>query len=216
MRVIGLDPSLSSYGWCILDAETDDSISVVDRGRFMTGAHWIEIQRYLHLRACLREVVLRYQPRAAGLETPYFGGSYSEGLYALFVTNQEVLYRNGIDTVYFAPTQLKKLAMDDPKRTGKVFKSDMINAAKTTSGIAVWNADEADAFHASRFGARFWHLVSDDIKEKDLSKVEESVFLNRHSFIRGKKAGITEENGIFFKKMKRWFPFSRLGVHNGI
>lgn len=210
MRVIGLDPSLSSYGWCILDAESDGTTSVVDRGRFMTGSHWLEIKRYLHLRACLREVILRYGPKAAGLETPYFGGDYSEGLYALFVINQEVLYRNGVDTVYFAPTQLKKLASGDTKGK-KMFKSDMIAEAKKFSGIQVWNADEADAYHASKFGSRFWQLVSKDITEQELSPVEEAVFLNRHSFTRGKKAGTTEENGIFFKRMKRWFPFSKIG-----
>ncbi len=176
----------------------------------MTGSHWLEIKRYLHLRACLKEVILRYSPQAAGLETPYFGGDYSEGLYALFVINQEVLFRHGIDTVYFAPTQLKKLASGG--LTGKkMFKSDMIDEAKKASTVQVWNADEADAFHASRFGSRFWQLVKEEISETDLSPVEAAVFLNRHSFKRGKKAGTTEENGIFFKKMKRWFPFSRLG-----
>jgi len=177
----------------------------------MTGSRWIEIRRYLHLRACLQEIVLHYNPSAAGLETPYFGGEYSEGLYALFVLNQEVLFRQGVDTVYFAPLQLKKLASKDASGKRKMFKSDMIIEAKKATGIRLWNNNEADAFHAAYHASRFWQLVREELQEKDLTAVEEQVFIKRHKFARGKKAGVTEENGILFRKMKRWFPFSRIG-----
>jgi hypothetical protein len=168
-----------------------------------------------------RNVVLRQEVQnlldqyllieAVGVESPPFGELYSEGLYGLFLMVNEAIWSRRKDVVYFDPLTLKMLVKEDPKiRKGKMFKSDMIEAARADTGIARWNSDEADGYHVSRYTARFWKLVRGEITEADLTPSEQIAFLKIHTFKRGKRKGQTIRRGALFKENQRYFRFSLL------
>ena len=151
--VLGLDPSITSYGWCVYDSERTGVDRVVDRGRWKTGVSELEICRYLTLRDNLQECVRKYNIQRAGMETPPVGSSsFSlERLYALYIYNLEVMYTNKVDVVLFAPTQLTLLA----KRVG--------------SGVEKRHWDKAEMVWVAR--AHLLDLVP-DIRYGDLTKAQ--------------------------------------------
>jgi len=209
---LGLDPSLSGFGWCIHNSSVIGKDRVFARGRWSTSPKTIWVERYVLLRQKLQDLLDQYLLiEAVGVESPPFGELWSEGLYALFLVVNEAIWSRRKDVVYFDPLTVKMLVKEDPKlRKGKMFKSDMIDAAKADTEISKWNSDEADAYHISRFTARFWMLVKGELSEEDLTPSEIRAFTRIHTFTRGKREGQTIKTGAIFKENQRYFRFSLL------
>jgi Holliday junction resolvasome RuvABC endonuclease subunit len=214
MIALGLDPSLRGFGWCIYDSSASGPSRVVAKGRWKTSPKEIWVARYVRLREQIGCLLDRHpEITAVGVESPPFGEQFSEGLYALFVFVNEAVWSRRRDVVHFDPGSVKMLAKQDPKlRKGKMFKSDMIEAAKEDTGVARWNADEADAYHIARAAARFWSLLRGEIALKDLTPSEFQAFAREHTFTRGKRAGQTVSTGAVFKENQRFFRFSSLAT----
>lgn len=212
MKVLGLDPSLRGFGWCVHDSAATGKKRVLARGRFSTSPKTVWIERYVDLRGEVQELLDRYLlVEAVGVESPPFGALWSEGLYALFLVVNEAIWSRRKDVVYFDPVTVKMLVKRDPStRKGKMFKSDMIDAARADTGIGRWNSDEADAYHVARFTARFWELLRGELQESDLTPAEHQAFLKIHTFVRGKRAGEIEKRGAMYKEGQRFFKFSAL------
>ena len=177
---------------------------------------WVE--RYVLLRQKIQELLDHYPIiEAVGVESPPFGELWSEGLYALFLMVNEAVWSRRKDVVYFDPLTVKMLVKEDSRiRKGKMFKSDMIEAAKEETGIKRWNSDEADAYHVARFAARFWLLLRDEIDLTDLTHSEYRAFARIHTFTRGVRAGQTVKTGAMFKENQRFFRFSQLPRHEAL
>lgn len=177
---------------------------------------WVE--RYVLMRQELMHLIDHYPLiEAVGVESPPFGELWSEGLYALFLVVNEALWSRRKDVVYFDPGTLKMLVKEDPAvRKGKMFKSDMIAAAKAETGIGRWSSDEADAYHVAKFAARFWMLLENQIQLLDLTPSEHRAFARIHTFKRGKRAGQTVKIGAMFKENQRFFRFSQLPRHEAL
>lgn len=212
MFTLGLDPSLSGFGWCIHNSSVTGKDRVFARGRWSTSPKTIWVERYVLLRQKLQDLLDQYLLiEAVGVESPPFGELWSEGLYALFLVVNEAIWSRRKDVVYFDPLTVKMLVKEDPKlRKGKMFKSDMIDAAKADTEISKWNADEADAYHISRFTARFWMLVKGELSEEDLTPSEVRAFTRIHTFTRGKREGQTIKTGAIYRENQRFFRFSLL------
>ena len=213
MRVLGLDPSLTGFGWCVHDSAAIGPARVVARGRFATPAKQVFVARYMELRSKIDGLITQYpEIEAVGIESPPFGELWSEGLYALFVYVNEVVYTRRKDVVYFDPGTVKMLAKGDPKaRKGKMFKQDMVAAAKADTGIkGVFNHNEADAYLVARSTARFWLFVKGQISEADLTPSEYQSFAKVHTFTKGDRAGETVRTGAVYKEGKRFYRFSLL------
>jgi len=182
------------------------------KGRWSTSPKDIWVARYVELREAVKALIDRYVLiEAVGVESPPFGEQFSEGLYALFVMVNEAVWSRRRDVVHFDPGTVKMLTKQDPRqRKGKMFKSDMIEAAKHDTSVARWNADEADAYHIARFAARFWLLLRGEISIDDLTPSEYRAFAREHTFVRGKRAGQTVHSGAIFKEDQRYFRFSSL------
>lgn len=218
MITLGLDPSMTGFGWVVHDSNATGASRVIDRGRWSTSSKTIWVERYVLMRQRLKDLLDAHpEIETVGVESPPYGHLWSEGLYALFLMVNEALWSRRKDVVYFDPVTLKMLVKVDPSvRKGKMFKSDMKDAAKEDTGIAKWNADEADAYHAAVYGARFWMLFEGDLQKSDLTPSEVRAFLRIHTFARGKKAGITVKSGALFKENRRFFRFSILPRHEEI
>lgn len=217
MITLGLDPSLRGFGWCIHDSDAEGRDRVVAKGRWKTTTKTVWVQRNMDLREHVGRTLDAYpQIEAVGCESPSFGEQQSSVLYGLFLVVNEAIYVRRKDVVYFDPLTVKMLAKEDPKvRKGKMYKSDMVEAAKTDAGGGRWNADEADAYLVAMYAARFWEFLEGKISEDDLTPSEHQAFVKVHTFTRGVKKGLTVKLGAVFKENQRFFRFSQLESEHG-
>lgn len=213
MITLGLDPSLTGFGWCIHNSSVVGPNRVVNKGREVTTSKDIFVERYIRLRELVNRLLNEHpEIEAVGVESPIFGATFSSGAYALFVMVNEAVFLHRKDVVYFDPSTVKLLAKMDPKvRKGEMRKSDMVAAARADTGIkGRFNHDEADAYHVARFAARFWDLDQGKITENDLTPSELHTFLRTHTYKKGKRAGQTVKSGTMFREDDRFFRFSLL------
>lgn len=212
MITLGVDPSLTGFGWCIHRSDVVGPRRVVDKGVVKTGAQELFVTRYAFLRASLVRLVCLYpEIEAIGVESPVFGAQWSPGAYALFVYVNEALYLCRKDVVYFDPLTLKMLTKMDPTiRKGTMDKGDMVEAAKADTTIKKWDHNEADGYLIARSAARFWDLEAGLITQDELTPAEQRSFARVHTFERGDKAGKTVKGGLLFKEGDRFFKFSKI------
>jgi Holliday junction resolvasome RuvABC endonuclease subunit len=213
MITLGFDPSMTGFGWCIHDSEKVGPARIVARGRWATTPRTVFVQRYMEFRDLVTRLLEDHpEIEAVGIESPVYGEQWSPGLYALFVYVNEVVYTRRKDVVYFDPGTVKMLAKLDPSvRKGKMFKTDMVDAAKIDTGIkGRFNHNEADAYHVARFAARFFLRLDEKITDSDLTPSEYKAFSRVHTFTKGKRAGETVKTGAIFKERSRFFRFSKL------
>jgi len=215
MRVLGLDPSLTNFGWAVHDSEAVGVARCPARGRFQTSSKMLFIDRYIQMRTQLSELIRTVKPDRMGIEYPVFGDLWSEGMYGLFLYSCEALKAEGMDVVFFSPMQTKAVMRDflnRPRVDGKLWKmhkADMVEAAiKDTGGKGKWDHNEADAYACARLSARFWLLYDGLITEAELTPRERTNFLEVKKFVRGKKAGKEVKRGLMYREDERFFLWS--------
>lgn len=213
MKLLGLDPSLSNFGWAIHDTDASGPARCVARGRYSTPADMVFVDRFVYMRESLRELVRQHKPDKVGIESPFFGGTFSEGMYALFVYSNEALKLERRDVVYFSPLQVKAHARESLGRPDKwkMQKTDMVAAMKADlgGGGKKVNHNEADAYLVGRLAGRFWRYLDGEITDPDTTPEERRLFSEVHTFTRGKKAGKTEKNGLIYREEDRFFRWSK-------
>ena len=215
MLVLGLDPSLTNFGWALHDTDAIGASACPDRGRFQTSSRQLFIDRYIEMRQNVRALVERLGVRKVGVEYPIFNDLWSEGMYGLFLFTCEALRGAKVDLVFFSPPQVKAHArdfLDRPKVDGKLWvmrKGDMVEAAReATGGKGSWNHNEADAYWVARTAARFWLHLDGVIGQDELSRTERKQFRNIHTYKRGKRAGQTVKSGILYREDERFFRWA--------
>jgi Holliday junction resolvasome RuvABC endonuclease subunit len=213
MITLGFDPSITGYGWCVHDSEAQGEARVVGKGVWKSSPKTVFVRRYMDFRDLVAKKLDEYpQVEAIGVESPVFGEQWSPGAYALFVYTNEVVYSRRKDVVYFDPGTVKMLTKIDPKvRKGKMFKQDMVAAAREDTGIkGRFNHNEADAYHVARFTARFFQRFTDKITDSDLTPSEYKAFSKVIIRTRGENAGQVLRTGAIFKEHSRFHRFSQL------
>ena len=214
MRVLGLDPSLTNYGWSLHDTRGIGKGRCLARGRFQTKPSEFsdEVSRYVALREYLRAKIQEHDPDAMGIEHPVLGEDYSEGMYGLFLFSLEAIRACKKDLVLFAPPQIKRFAKDLLQRPEgwKMGKADMVEAARADAKGGRWDHNEADAYHVASLAGRFWEFLSTHIKVEDLTPYENQLFTRIHTFKRGKRAGQTQMKGILHREDDRFFLWSKV------
>lgn len=212
MITLGLDPSLKGFGWVVHNPLVTGEARVIAKGVLSTSSKDTFVRRYVQLREALCYILDTYKEiEVVGAESPPYGEQYSEGLYALFVYVNEAVYLSRRNVVYFDPSTLKMLARMDPSvRRGKMDKGDMIDAAKSETGVKRWNHNEADAYIVARSAARFWQFEAGLLLEEDLTPSEKRSFHRVHTYIKGAKAGQVTRGGLIFREDDRFFKFSNV------
>lgn len=210
MIVLGLDPSLTSYGWAVHDTEASGESRCLSRGTFKSKSKDLFVLRNMMMRDSLTSLVKEVKPDKVSVEYPIFGETASEGMYGLFLFTCEALYTSKVDLVVFNVSQVKAYAlrMIDRPSGYKMSKEDVKEAAEKDTGIqkSKWKkSDESDAYIISLMGGRFWKFLSGEIAEKDLSKYERSLFLEVRKPKSGLKAGFTIKKGIALRENDRYF-----------
>lgn len=215
MKVLGLDPSLTNFGWALHDTEADGPARCIERGRFQTSSKQLFIDRYMDQRSRVAELVKRTGVRRVGCEYPIFNDLYSEGMYGLFLYTCEALREMEVDVVFFSPPQVKAHArhfLNRPQVGGKLWKmmkGDMVEAARVeTGGTGQWDHNEADAYWVARAAGRFWSYLDGVLLPDDLTHPERNQFARIHTYTRGKRSGKTVKTGIMFREDERFFRWS--------
>ena len=210
VKVLGLDPSMTNFGWALHD--TDGPDRCLSSGRFQTSSKTLFIDRYVDLREQMTALLHRMKSEhgiiRVGCESPVFGESYSEGLYGLYLYNCEAMRSVGVDVVFLSPGQIKEHAFHFLKRPKgwKMNKPDMVEAAKLDAGMTKnLNHNEADAYWAARIAGRFWQLHAWALSMDELTPTERRQFGLIHTYSKGKKAGDTERKGILYREDERFF-----------
>lgn len=213
MKVLGLDPSLTNFGWAIHEtsAPVGDTSRCPARGRFRTPSKMEFIDRYVYMREHLQELVQEHQPDKVGIEFPVFGNLWSEGMYGLFLFSCEALKREGCDVVFWSPLQVKAHARDtiDRPKGWQMDKVDMCEAAKVDAAGGRWNHNEADAYLVGVLSGRFWDFFEGNLAEGGLTKTEARYFTLVKKYTRGKKAGRTVRKGVIHREDDRFFRWSK-------
>ena len=78
-RIIGIDPGLASTGWGILDS-VSGKIKYVDHGVIVTKADTPRAYRLFFILQCVRNLLKKYKPQEAAIETLYFGKNVSSAI----------------------------------------------------------------------------------------------------------------------------------------
>lgn len=218
MKILGLDPSLTNFGWALHDTEATEKARCIQRGRFQTSNKLLYISRYTQMRDSVRQLIQQTEPDAMGIEFPVFGNLYSEGMYGLFLFVSEAIFLEKKDVVFWSPLQVKAHAREFLARPKgwKMEKPDMVETAKLdTGGKGSWNHNEADAYLVAKLSGVFWKYQAGLLTEKDLSESERKFLLDVKTHLRGKKEGQTELKGITFREDERFFMWSREETDKG-
>jgi len=214
MIVLGLDPSLTNFGWALHDtnAPVGDPTRCPQRGRFRTSSKMEFVERYIQQRESLRNLVRETKPDRVGIEFPVFADLWSEGMYGLFLFCCEALRKERCDVVFWSPMQAKAHARDtiDRPHNWKMDKMDMCEAAKTDTGGGKWNHNEADAYLIARLASRFWLFHAKEVSEEGLTPREIKYFTEIKKFVRGRKAGKEIKRGVIYRENDRFFAWSQL------
>lgn len=213
MIVLGLDPSLTNFGWAIHDTQAEGRDRCLGRGRFRTKKRSFpdEVSRYVFLRESLRELLATHtEVEAVGIEHPVMNENYSEGMYALFIVSLEAIQDEAKDVVLWAPPQVKKFAKDKSGLPSdwKMDKPDMIQVAKEDVGGGRWDHNEADAYHVACLSGRWWEFYIGDLHEDELTPYEKRTFTHIRKITKGKRAGQLEIKGVLHREGDRFFLWS--------
>ena len=215
MFILGIDPSLTKTGYCVLDNTKEKEDSVIDVGLIKTIESTLEILRYDYISKSLQKIIKKYNIKRIGSESPIFHAQQSENLFALYSFIKMMLFKNKLDVVYFAPRQLKKLARLTAIK--KVTKQDMITAMKKRLGLKkakILNVriqgDIADAYHVAHFADRFWKIYDKKLIGNDLTDLEKETFIDKPIFKRGLAKGIEKpgKQGILHRENEHFYRFS--------
>lgn len=199
--VLGLDPSLTDFGWSLIRFRAGSDPELVQTGRWKTPPSLPEPLRHLYQRERL-SCLFRERPDISwvGTETPAFGQSYSEGMYALFVQVQQAVWQARKRFLLLAVPTVKALgSLHLPGYTGDMGKPEMVRAAMSLLGSSSpekLNHNIADSVVVAWGTWRFARLAELDIGPKDLTAKEHKSFVG----------GSTQKTaGILSKEGERWF-----------
>lgn len=211
MIALGLDPSLTGLGWCVINTNVTGPSRVVGSGVFSTDSSQPFVTRNMYLREAVSQVLVAYpEIVGVGAESPPYGEQFSEGLYGLFVYVNEAIYQHRKDVVYFDPATVKMLAKMDPKvRRGYMDKGDMVEAVRAETGITKWNHNAADAYLVARSAAGFWDFFAGRLAIDDLTPSEYQAYAKIAKVRKGTRV-VEVKSGAVFKEGTRFFQFSKV------
>jgi len=211
MPIAGFDPSLTHFGWVILDEHKSGKESLIKKGTFKTKPNdGLLVQRLIMQRERIRKLLENHKIKFVSMEAPYFMDFNTELLFALNQQIHEVFLNLGIYVIYIQPQTLKKIAIPT-MNPQDVTKHHMVHQAKNELDKhgKVLSEHEADAYFAGKVGTKFyqWHFLK-KLSDKDLSNDERDLFCGKHTFTRGIKKGITEYKGLIYRDNEQIFDYS--------
>lgn len=109
LRIIGIDPGLATTGWAIVDFDGSSNPNIIDYGCITTKKGLTISQRLKEIHDDLNELIEKYNPEYAGIETLLF---YNNQKTAIAVGEARgvvllVLEQKGVPIKEMTPLQVK-------------------------------------------------------------------------------------------------------------
>lgn len=211
MRALGIDPSLTSLGYCVYDSEAPTRPRrLVHSGHEGTLGDLVPVARFVHARSVVDSLLRRFDVDVVGIESPAFtAGPFSTTHFALVMFVSEVVFERRKDFVLFDPTTLKLVSAG--KSTAS--KSEMQRAVQLDRmSTDLTQADEADAYMVARATARFTMLRKGLLGPEDLDENEQRVFLQRSKKAKKGSSKPVRKVAHVFRENSRFFSFSKVPV----
>lgn len=203
MLVLGSDPSLTDHGWCVVDYADPENPVLVDSGRFRTKSKDFFTRRYRKHYEGFHSLMVKYKPDYVGLEIPPPQASWSAGLYPIWIGISDICTELRVPFATWMPSSVKAYARDILGDSGKMFKSDMVDAAKIVLPITGnLNHNIADAILINKMSYRFAALFNGHITEDELT--EKECYLYTRTITR-RKTGTVEKKGMIFKEGEMFY-----------
>jgi Holliday junction resolvasome RuvABC endonuclease subunit len=214
--IAGLDPSLTHFGWLILDEKApcprEGPGAILKYGVFKTDTKdGLLVQRLIMQRSRLDKFLKETDINFVAMEAPFFAGPSTELLYALNQYMHEIFLNHGTYILYLPPQRLKKYACPNIN-VNDITKHHINHQAKSELAMHGKRFSEhiSDAYFAGKLGIRYhkW-LFQKTLPDADLAEDEKEIFCGKHTFTRGPKKGITEYNGIIYRENDQFFDYSK-------
>ncbi len=143
MRILGLDPSLSSTGWGVIEAESNRVKYVAD-GFIPTNTKLPIEQRLKEINDALREVIETYHPDEAAIEQVFLNSNPSSTMKLSMARGVVIMTpaQFGLSVTEYEPNKVKKAIVG----VGKAEKSQVEVMVKVLlPGCKPKNNDSSDA-----------------------------------------------------------------------
>ena len=109
MRILGIDPGLATTGWAVVDFDNDGTPTAVDYGAITTAKGLTVSQRLLEIYNDISELVEKFNPDLAGIETLIFCKNITSAMSVGEARGvvRLVLEKSNIPIKEFTPLQVK-------------------------------------------------------------------------------------------------------------
>lgn len=212
MKTLGLDPSLTAFGWAIYDSNAVGLARRVASGHEKTLPSQVSVTRYMHFRSLVCRLIKEYGPQRVSIESAVLDGSpFSPIHYGLVLFCLEAVFDARIDVVLFDPSTLKSLISGHLGAKRKMFKSDMQNFVKlNTMDSNIIHDGEADAYCLAFEGDRFFNTISGNIDISKLNESEIRTFISKKKMVKTLKGKVARNTSHAFRENSRWYNFSKI------
>jgi Holliday junction resolvasome RuvABC endonuclease subunit len=209
MRALGLDPSLRSYGWCVVNLDAPPGARRVASGHDGTLSSHVPVARYMHFRSVVHDLLRRFDVDVVGMESPaYDGGPFQMAHQCLMMFALEAVFGTRKDVVLFDPATLKAVSTGSSRAS----KLEMqVAVQKDNMDPTPMQSDEADAYLAARAAGRFLSVARGLAPPESLSDHERRTFLTRTKVRKTPLGGKRVVRTAYaFRENSRFFEFSRV------
>ncbi|MCP5369813.1 MAG: crossover junction endodeoxyribonuclease RuvC [Rickettsiaceae bacterium] len=109
MRILGIDPALTTLGWGIIEARSP-RIGFISSGLIKTKTDKELYQRLSHITTGIRSVINQYQPEAVAMEITFLNNNAASSLKLAYVRGAIMTIIGELQLPYYeySPNQIKK------------------------------------------------------------------------------------------------------------
>jgi Holliday junction resolvasome RuvABC endonuclease subunit len=210
--IAGFDPSMTHFGWVLLNEIKEGKDALLDFGIFKTEpSDGLIVQRLITQRERILKFLQDNKITFVAMEAPIWQDFSTEILWALNQFLHEVFLNLGIFVMYIQPMSLKKFACPNIN-TLEITKHHIVHQAKTELDKHGRRFAEhiADAYFVGKIGAYFyrWYFLK-LLKDNQLPEYLQGLFCGKHEFVKGIKKGTTEYHGIIYKENEQFFDYTK-------
>ena len=218
MRIIAFDPSLTGFGWAVLDCDEDgNNETIVDMGCLKTTAKMLYVLRYKYLQEQVDNILTKYgEADLLGLEIPPLLESYSAGLYALHIAVMAVVVKHRQRCLHINPSTVKSMAKGILNYDGKIEKVEIVKTARKLfpelEKFKRLNHNIADALFMAHMTKRFHLFQSGRISLEDLTIKEAQSYYHgeplKGGLLKNRELQDLKAHGLIKKENDQWYAFN--------
>lgn len=213
MKVLGIDPSLTAFGWALHDSSATGVMRRVDSGHVKTLTTTVPVARYMHLRSVVDSLLIAHNPDMIGMESPAFdAGPFQTIHFSIMMFVMESIFKMRKDLVLFDPSTLKSLVRGTSKTPKTVIAKQDVQkfVSLDTMDPNIIDNNEADAYAIAYFAGRFRRTLEGSLDPKELSDQEMHTFISKTKTVKTLKGKKEVKTGHVFRENTRYFSFSKI------